>query len=100
MGSPRIDNPDDDKKMKELIELKKVYTKMQSDTVLDLLNKQSKTTKDHLIIQLIKIIRVNRYLNVKKSNLILYAYISTIVAIIFLLITSVYISIISINILR
>ena len=86
--------------MKELIELKKVYTKMQSDTVLDLLNKQSKTTKDHLIIQLIKIIRVNRYLNVKKSNLILYAYISTIVAIIFLLITSVYISIISINILR
>ena len=78
----------------------KIYLKMNYKLVLDLLNPKSSKTRDGLISQLGISINVNSKLNLKKSNNIIIAFYSTMVAIGLLFVMTIYISIITLGILR
>jgi hypothetical protein len=97
-GSPMVRDSDDSKKLKELIDSGKVFVKLNPDTLHDLLNKQSR--KDDLISQLEVILKINRNLNIKKSTSILWSFRITIVAILLLLVMTIYIGVVSIGTLR
>jgi hypothetical protein len=98
--SNQIKDVNDTKKMKELIDSGNVYLKLNSEAVRSLINEQSQTTKNDLISQLSYIIEINRKINIEKSNGILWSFRVTILAILLLLIMTIFIGIFNIGTLR
>lgn len=79
---------------------KEVYIKMNYKGLLDLLDVRSSATRDDLIEQLDSIIDINRKLNLKKSNNILISFYFTMGAIGLLIAMTIYLSALTLGILR
>jgi amino acid transporter len=97
-GSPLVKDSNDSQKMKKLIDSGRVFVKLNPDTVYDLLNRRSQ--KNDLISQLLFILKINRNLNIEKSTGILWSFRITIVAILLLLVMTIYIGVVSVWTLR
>lgn len=85
-------------KFDKAIKENRIYIKMRPEELLNLLNERSNITKMDLILYLSKVVDVNRNINIKKSDGVLSAFKCTIVAVILLLIMTLYISVISLQI--
>lgn len=99
IGSPLIDDSKNNN-IEVLLKSGEMYIKIDHKLVLDLLNVRSTTTRDDLIEQLDCVMDINSKLNIYKSNNIIKAFRFTMVAIGLLLAMTLYISGITLSILR